>query len=287
MKEFLKRLAVVVFAIPLSVWLIYQGGLPLIVVIITLSSITIWEYYKLLEKKSAEPLITLGVIAHIFILSGMYYSTVSGIYEVSFVTIAFFTLLILSFGIWKKSESSLLSSSATLSGILYITMSFGFLIYLREIEHQGMFFYLFKSTKINAGAGLVMTIFISIWICDTVAYLSGMAFGRHKLIPSVSPKKTWEGAIGGFIGAVLAFYFSAIWLAPGFNVFHSIICGIIVGTIGQIGDLAESKLKRDAGVKDSSNIIPGHGGLLDRFDSILFVFPAICCYLLIVWIIWK
>jgi phosphatidate cytidylyltransferase len=100
-------------------------------------------------------------------------------------------------------------------------------------------------------------------------------------MPKVSPKKTWEGAIAGLFGGIGGFLLSAFLLIPHFPVIHAIIIGGIIGIFGQIGDLAESQLKRDAGVKDSSSLIPGHGGVLDRFDSILVVVPIIYIYVLL------
>ena len=274
----------ILVAIPISVWIIYRGELYFGIVVLLLSSITLWEYYKLLEKKGAKPLIALGLVSHVLLLAAIYINLkVNFRAEILLGILSMAAVFSSGILIWTKRESAALSFASTLSGLLYVTVAFVFLIVLREISNytaiSNHFFRLSNTT--NLGGGLVVTIFLSVWICDTAAYLSGMAFGRHKLIPSVSPKKTWEGAIGGFIGAVLAFFIFASFLMPTFNYIHAIICGIIVGTIGQIGDLAESKLKRDAEIKDSSHIIPGHGGMLDRFDSILFAVPAVAVYMFV------
>jgi phosphatidate cytidylyltransferase len=135
-----------------------------------------------------------------------------------------------------------------------------------------------------AGTVLVMFPIAVTWATDTGAYTLGRMFGRHKLIPSVSPSKTVEGALGGLLFSILGTWlyvqfllepFSQLSLAPlGILVF-----AIVVGIVGQVGDLAESLLKREAGVKDSSKLLPGHGGILDRFDSLLFVLPV--AYLLL------
>jgi phosphatidate cytidylyltransferase len=107
----------------------------------------------------------------------------------------------------------------------------------------------------------------------------GTAFGKHKLFPRVSPKKSWEGAISGFVFAILTMIAARAIILDFFSLWDVIIIGIIVGTIGQMGDLVESLMKRDAGVKDSSSIIPGHGGIFDRFDSLLLSAPFIYLYL--------
>jgi len=124
----------------------------------------------------------------------------------------------------------------------------------------------------------IFSIFIFIWISDTFAYLVGSTMGRTKLYEKVSPNKTIEGALGGLIGAVGAAFLIAHY-NPNIELIHWIVIAIIVFTFGLLGDLIESKFKREAGVKDSSNMIPGHGGFLDRLDSIIFAAPFVYVYL--------
>ena len=119
----------------------------------------------------------------------------------------------------------------------------------------------------------------SIWICDSAACFLGTAFGKHKLFPRVSPNKSWEGAVAGFIFAIVAMIAAKAVVLDELNLTDAVVIGFIIGTIGQIGDLVESLIKRDAGVKDSSQLIPGHGGIFDRFDSLLFTSPAVYIYL--------
>jgi phosphatidate cytidylyltransferase len=118
-------------------------------------------------------------------------------------------------------------------------------------------------------------------MCDSAAYFTGLAIGKHKLFPRVSPKKTWEGAVGGGLASILTVMGLFFWLMPNVPVIHSVMIGVIIAVFGPIGDLAESWLKRDAVVKDSSHILPGHGGILDRFDSMLFVAPLVVIYLVL------
>jgi phosphatidate cytidylyltransferase len=129
------------------------------------------------------------------------------------------------------------------------------------------------------GGLTIISIFASIWICDTAAYFGGLAMGKHKLFERVSPNKTWEGAVWGFAGAVLTMMAAQKLLIPYLEFHQAIIMGLIIGIFGQLGDLVESLFKRDAGVKDSSNIIPGHGGVFDRFDSLIFVSPILYLYI--------
>jgi phosphatidate cytidylyltransferase len=118
------------------------------------------------------------------------------------------------------------------------------------------------------------------FFADTVAYFFGRAFGKHKLYPAVSPKKTWEGSVGGILGSILATVgVGSLWTIPTLPITHAIVLGTICSVCGQAGDLVESMVKRTFGVKDSGNILPGHGGMLDRIDALLFVSPIVYYYL--------
>ena len=133
---------------------------------------------------------------------------------------------------------------------------------------------------VNAWGGLtIIAIFASIWMCDTAAYFGGLATGRHKLFVRASPNKTWEGAVWGFFGAIGTMIAAQKLYLPYLKFHHAVVIGVIIGVCGQIGDLVESLFKRDAGVKDSSTMIPGHGGVFDRFDSLIFVSPILYLYL--------
>jgi phosphatidate cytidylyltransferase len=114
---------------------------------------------------------------------------------------------------------------------------------------------------------------------DSAAYFIGTAIGKHKLFPRVSPNKSWEGAIAGFVFSIITLVVLKSFLLEFLDWVDIIAFGVIIGIFGQVGDLIESLIKRDAGVKDSSNIIPGHGGIFDRFDSLLFSAPIIFLYL--------
>jgi phosphatidate cytidylyltransferase len=125
------------------------------------------------------------------------------------------------------------------------------------------------------GAGAVFLLFLTTWGCDTAAYFTGRAVGRHALAPVVSPSKTWEGAAGGLAAALLVGWAAAVELVPGISRAQGLLIGGALGIVGQFGDLAESALKRAAAVKDASHAIPGHGGVLDRFDAIFVNAPLL------------
>jgi phosphatidate cytidylyltransferase len=126
-------------------------------------------------------------------------------------------------------------------------------------------------------------LFISVWLCDTAAFFFGTKFGKKKILPNISPKKSWVGSISGFIFSMLTFFiaYKLDFLGQTYSLADCIIFGFISGIFGQLGDFGESLLKRDVGVKDSGDILRGHGGILDRFDSLLFSSPLIYIYLIV------
>jgi phosphatidate cytidylyltransferase len=146
-------------------------------------------------------------------------------------------------------------------GTIYIGIGFHYMMLFRLLEHQGLYW--------------TLLIFICIWSTDTFAYFIGSKFGKHKLIPDISPKKSIEGAIGGIMGSILIAIVVTLFI-PGFlSIISAFFIGILIAIFAQLGDLIESAIKRSRGVKDSGSILPGHGGILDRVDSWLTVFPMI------------
>jgi phosphatidate cytidylyltransferase len=144
----------------------------------------------------------------------------------------------------------------------------------------GFFLDLYRWPNLGSHGGLklVVVVIACAALADTGAYLTGSVAGRHKLAPRLSPSKTVEGAIGGCVICTVGLTFLGPWLVP-IGAGQAALMGLILSVVGQAGDLVESSLKRHAGVKDASNLIPGHGGLLDRLDSLLFVAPIACVYL--------
>lgn len=174
-------------------------------------------------------------------------------------------------------------------GVFIISLFFGTLIQTRELFPFGFpvskFFPHAIATsedliQINRWGGYtIISILATIWICDTAAYFGGMTLGRRKLFERVSPNKTWEGAVFGFVFSILTMLAAQSLLLAYMSTTNAVIIGMMIGCFGQMGDLVESRFKRDAGVKDSSSIIPGHGGVYDRFDSLVFVSPILYLYI--------
>lgn len=170
--------------------------------------------------------------------------------------------------LWREDESPFTTACYTLLPSIWIMLPFALMSNLQYSQ-----------------PGFLMMLFIFIWVNDTFAYLSGMLFGKHKLWERHSPNKTWEGSIGGVLFSILA----ALFIAPLFNISYSnfgrvnwVTIALICSIVGTLGDLVESMFKRYCGVKDSGNIMPGHGGILDRFDSMLMAVPFAQAYLVLI-----
>lgn len=183
-------------------------------------------------------------------------------------------LIVFAKVVFDHAKFSIPSAAMTISGIFYVGLTFSHLILLRFAYNN-----IVISTTLGdiaAGAAFIWLAFIGTWASDTFAYFVGCSVGRHKLCPSISPGKTIEGFLGGLIGTVLALVSLGFFFH--FSPYHMIFLGVLLASIATIGDLVESCIKRFTGVKDSGNILPGHGGVLDRFDSIMFTVPLVYYY---------
>ena len=178
-----------------------------------------------------------------------------------------FVSLLGTFSVWAWRDGDIRTALDqivyTIFGVLWVGGTLGYLVLLRNLEDGDL---------------LLSFLFLTVWSGDTAAYYGGKTYGRRSLAPAVSPKKTFEGAIFGLVGSVTMGLLAHFWFIPSILIAHCLIMGLFCGIIGQLGDLAESVLKRHAGVSDSGNLIPGHGGVLDRMDGIMFAGPALYFY---------
>jgi len=285
MSELTKRIIVAAIGIPIAFTVVYFGGIAFTVAIAIISSLALKEFYDMAEKKGYPTFKVWGIIIGLFpfamyILQGIFddYASADTLhFSVWLTTIMFFvpvvSIVTLLLVLFSKRQNAIASIGIIFTGFFYISLMLFTLILLRNLDWYGIE---------NFGLFIVIIMFCSIWVCDSAAYFIGRKFGKHKLLERVSPKKSIEGAVAGFIASVIFFPLASHFLIPEFNTVFAIILGVIVGIFGQIGDLVESKLKREADVKDSSNLIPGHGGILDRFDSIIFVSPLVLIFLAII-----
>lgn len=249
----LQRVISAIVGIPIVLALIRFGGVSLQLLLLVVFIIGFFEYSRLAESMNIKIRFWEGLAGGIFILIWSWeYAT-----SVLQTLIILWVYLMLYFIIMQNIENSLSIISTTIFGLLYLAVPLSMFLIMRKFDPQG-----YWCTMVIVGT----------WAFDSTAYFIGKRFGRHRLASILSPLKSWEGFVGGLLAAVIS---SFLFLSD----FRGILIGILLSLGVQAGDLFESLLKREARVKDSGNIIPGHGGILDRIDGFLvgvvFVFPFI------------
>lgn len=269
-----QRVAVGVIFIPVILGLSWYGRHAFLFLMLVIIGAGLVEFYSLAQQKNIRPQRELGIICGL----GIALCTYTGYADKIWLLLAGFLVLLLLVELFRKPEpnsSPLLNVAGTTLGVIYVGGLLSFLVSIRELPRA-------LNVEYAHGGTWVIMIFVTIWVCDTAAYFVGKGFGKHKLFERVSPKKTWEGAIGALFFAVLAALACHATFVQGLRMIDAVVIGALAGTVGQMSDLVESLFKRDAGVKDSSVLIPGHGGMLDRFDSEMLVAPLAYFYLLAV-----
>jgi phosphatidate cytidylyltransferase len=259
----MQRVAVAIVGIPLLLWLNMQGGLYFLGLVLALSLMATWEFWRLATHRAHPPSIAILLPLTAFVQFDFYYGFI-GYWEAILAVVMFLYVL----EIWRNQGSQFMNLGATLVGLLYVNLSFGALLRLR------------LSDAVNAGSGqaLVLLMLLCVWAADIFAYFGGRGFGgkfiKKKLFARISPKKTWEGYLFGIAGSASAAWLCSTYIS-GCPDGRAVAAGLLIGAVAPAGDLLESMFKRDAGVKDSSGVIPGHGGVLDRFDTVMFVSPLL------------
>lgn len=222
----------------------------------------LYEYFTMLEKKGIGIFKYFGIaLGAVIPLSIIFRFEPTKSWELLFIVLALLFIILMQFK-RKNSSGVIVDISTTLFGVLYVSWFFSFLIKIRYMPQ---------------GLGLLAALLLITKLGDIGAFLVGSAFGKKLLLPRISPKKTVEGSIGGLFFSVLGALISKQFLGFGYG--HMIVIALGLGILGQLGDLSESLLKRDCQVKDSGNIIPGMGGVLDEIDSLLFTAPVFYFYL--------
>ncbi len=267
MKGLWKRVLVALVGIPAILGLTYYGGVFFLLFLIVITGVGLWEFYALFSTKDVYPYRFLGIFIGISFLFLVFFENWEILYIFMVVSLAGILLLLLS----PQKGIASLNAVFTIAGIFYTPL---FLSAILKVRLSFNTWFLAPPEE-NWGGLYVIILWASIWICDTAAYFGGSYLGKHKLAPTISPKKTIEGAVTGLIFGLLTFILLGKWWLPRLPVSLFWWSGLIVGILGQLGDLVESRFKRDAEVKDSSTILPGHGGFLDRFDSFTFISPFI------------
>lgn len=259
-----KRIIVALIFAPLVIWIFLHRGIPLYIFLLIVTASGQWELYRMFNRQLRYPLRIAGYLAGLTILTDAFFHSCHLISILTVILIFSFVFEIV-FGKSNKLQNVFVSLFAAVYPALFIS-------YLLKIDQvSSLIFGEFAHY-------LLMFILIIIWVFDTASYFVGKMAGKHPFFPSISPKKTVEGFVGGII-AVMGFGVIAGFVLDSSLFFHSFILSLLIGISGQAGDLSESIIKRDLGVKDSSHILPGHGGILDRFDGLFFAGPAVYGYL--------
>ena len=261
-------LVALLFGPPLLI-LSYLGKLYFLVLIVFLTLLALLELIYIYRVKGVNlpriPLLIFGVL-----IAGTSYFHVPDV----LLLIIFSSLLYVSlFQIVRRGTRQATSNiSSFMFASIYVPFLFSFLVLIREMPRT-------LNIEYRTGGLWIIFILFCVWLSDTLAYFVGSSLGRHKLCPGISPGKSVEGFVAGIVGAVVAAMLSYHFFLGSVPLTDLLILSLIIGSVGQIGDLMESSFKREADLKDSSRILPGHGGILDRFDSLLFVAPAVYFYL--------
>jgi len=251
-----------VVAAPLAIWIVGWAPQPVFDLTIALiAALALYEFLVLGRRKGYHLPIPLCIIVMLFIIAAFVLEPISvemGVFLTLLVLPAWYVL----FG--AHLEEALPSSAIAVLATLYVGMLGGSLVRLHNDFPDGW--------------KLIFFLLLVVWLGDAGAYYVGKQFGRHKMSPRISPKKTIEGGVGGAVVSIITALVIHFTFFPNFPLLHAAIAGVILSAAGVVGDLAESMWKRSADVKDSGTLIPGHGGFLDRFDSVFFTAPILYSY---------
>jgi phosphatidate cytidylyltransferase len=261
-------LASLVF-IPCFIIITWRGGYHFLALVDIVIFIGLWEFYGMMAAKGILPYRTIGILSGLVLSWYVYFH--NGVYANLFLTLGLLAIMTLELT-RRDGKNAIYHVSTTILGVFYVAYLASHLVLLRELP-------LTAGLDYAAGSSFVFLAFVVTWACDTGGYFVGMLIGRHPLLPRVSAKKTVEGSIGGLVFAVAGAAVAKYTFAGYLSLSQAVILGAAAGVIGQGGDLFESLIKRDADVKDTSGLIPGHGGVLDRFDGLLFTAPLLYYYL--------
>lgn len=259
----LPRVLTAVIGIPVVALLIHLGSLPYAAFVFTIIALSLYEYY-LLMKMGGKPvqgpvLFTLGLALPAALFFDHYSAAQAGGDNFAGAAVTLTVIATLVYEIFSEKKY-LERIGFTLLGLFMVSWCMFHLVSLRNIRPDG--------------EALTFMLIVTVWVMDTAAYAFGRFFGKKQL-STISPKKTWEGAAAGFVSAILMTLLFRVFMKDTVGPAFAVTAGVLIGVFGQLSDIAESMIKRAAGAKDSSNLLPGHGGILDRFDSYIFLAPII------------
>ncbi|MDR1941091.1 MAG: phosphatidate cytidylyltransferase [Endomicrobium sp.] len=262
----LTRILTAIAGIPLIFACVYFGDLPFFIMMFIVSFFCVQEYLSIVKQYKPHAAASLILASAFFIFLCFFKEFPADKSAVCAIAMLFIFFVLEVF--WGNPQLSVERISASFLGSFFLPLAFAHMVYLRQM---------------TSGREIIFFLFLTVWILDTAAYAFGRMFGRHKLAPNVSPKKTIEGAAAGIVfGLLTAVICKYAFMDSVFTLPQILLLGLIISTVGQFSDLAESLVKRDGNIKDSGKIIPGHGGVFDRFDSYIFAAPAVYYFLLFI-----
>ena len=228
------------------------------------------EFYKMLQTSKYHPQTTFGTIISgiLYIILALVATGIISPLYLAIVVVLFFVIPIRE--LYRNNGSPIPNVAQTIFGVLYVSLTLGLMNFLFYQGHNG--------PETNH---IILAFFIVLWTSDSFAYITGVQFGKHRLFERISPKKSWEGFIGGLVASILSGYIFSIFF-NNFNIFEWIGFSIVICIAGVYGDLIQSMFKRSLGIKDSGNILPGHGGILDRFDAVFVAIPVAIAYITLI-----
>jgi len=267
LSEFIKRTFTGTAFVIIMLGTIIISQITLILLLLLVGSFALYEYFSIFKNRGFKPFTYLGIITGASVLILIFLERENMIAQ-KYLALVLLPVMGMFFSFFFVNRTdTVVSILVTISGFVYIILPLSLIPFITQ---NGL-------TENYDPQLLLGTLFI-IWTYDTGAYISGILFGKHKMIPRLSPKKSWEGLAGGSIFAVfVSFVISRYFLL--LNTADWMILGLIIIAAATAGDLFESLIKREAGIKDSGNILPGHGGMLDRFDSVFFAIPFVFLYI--------
>lgn len=259
--SFLVRSAAGIVYAVLFIGSLLMGVVPTALFTAVMAGLCCYEFYQMARIDGKVPNEFVGLVAAVLF-------PLSALVDAVWLTVLNF-LMVLLLGLWyvQNPRTRMADVAITAFGPLYTGYMLSAIVLLRE------------AIPGFEGALLSIGVCASLWLSDSFAYMVGSKFGKHKMVPKISPKKSWEGFFGGLLGSLVVWIIMWSTGLYEFNVWYAVLCGVVVSVMGVFGDLIESRIKRGVGVKDSGNLIPGHGGMLDRSDSLII--GVITAYLML------
>lgn len=264
-QTFIIRSLTAIIGIALLYAVISKGTISFLIFILLMNLVANWELTRAFKKRGINVNLILSGTAGLLFLALIYFWGKGN-------PVVFFPLCLLIISSFFSAminyqPNKLVDTVFAIFSSIYTSVPFAHILLIKNLPK---------------GPVLLWLVFVTTWSCDTLAYITGMLFGRHRLSPKLSPKKSIEGSVGGILGSIAASIIYSMIFLPEIEILDRVAFGLLIGIFSQIGDLSASLIKRYCGIKDFSHILPGHGGILDRFDSILFSFPIAYYYIITV-----